>query len=91
MPPTYSISSESIVSSSSGTSGTSGSSSSTIWGPGALTGKALVAFGNAALRAVETAVIYRRIQVIASDLSQSKDEVSSKSEKIYDDLLELCR
>ena len=89
MPPTYSIASEITVSSS--CSDTSGSSSSTIWGPGALTGKALIAFGNTALRAVESAVIYRRLQIIRSYLCQSRDEYSIQSEQVYDDLLELCR
>ena len=65
--------------------------SSTVRGPGALTGKALVAFGNAVLRTVESAVIYQRLRVIKSYLSNTPDDLSPKSEQIYLDLIELCR
>jgi hypothetical protein len=65
--------------------------SSTIWGPGALTGKALVAFGKGTLRTVENAVIYRRLRIIKSHLSSKENEISSKSEQIYSDLIALCR
>lgn len=60
------------------------SSSSTVHGPGALSGKAVKALGNLTLRAVERVIIHRRLANIRSHFPSFDDHMC-------DDLLELSR
>ncbi|KAJ7194933.1 hypothetical protein GGX14DRAFT_404292 [Mycena pura] len=69
-------------------------SSSTIWGPGALAGKAILALGKATVRAVEQVIILRRLATIRAHLPCTDDDGGSESEfmgRLFDDLLELSR
>ena len=66
-------------------------SSSTIWGPGALTGKALVAFGEATLRGVELVVMRRRLHVLRQHFPEYADTPSPEMVQMYGDVLELTR
>jgi hypothetical protein len=66
-------------------------SSSTIWGPGAVTGKALLAFGKATLRGATAIVIQTRLQVLKSQFPQTDGDESPTIPKAYRDMLELTR
>jgi hypothetical protein len=69
-------------------------SPSTIWGPGALAGKALLAFGNATLKGVENVIVSQRLRAIRTFLSNENNRrltETEKSEKVFDDLIELSR
>ncbi|KAJ7259906.1 hypothetical protein C8J57DRAFT_1339616 [Mycena rebaudengoi] len=63
---------------------------STQWGPGSMTGKAILALGKSVLRGVEHLIILRRLSVIKSALPCFDDTVVNQ-EKIFLDLLELSR
>ncbi|KAG6911430.1 hypothetical protein DXG01_016527 [Tephrocybe rancida] len=66
-------------------------SGSTIPGPGALSGKAILALGKATLRGAEFIIIRRRLNAIAGKFPLP-DTVNIKGlEEMYDDLLELSR
>jgi hypothetical protein len=65
--------------------------SRTIWGPGALAGKALLALGKWQLRGIEEIVILRRLATISSRFPHTDDTTSSDMEQVYDDALELTR
>ncbi|KAF7331528.1 hypothetical protein MKEN_00031700 [Mycena kentingensis (nom. inval.)] len=72
------------------------SSSSTRWGPGALSGKAVLALGNATLRGAELVVISRRMRVIHAHLPVRDEENCEPSraefiEGLVGDVLELSR
>jgi hypothetical protein len=75
------ISSESLIPSS--------GSSLTQWGPGTLSGKAIMAVGEAMLDAVENIIIRRRLRTIAKHFPHT-DSMPVPG-KIYDDLVELSR
>ncbi|KAK7007948.1 hypothetical protein R3P38DRAFT_3593012, partial [Favolaschia claudopus] len=69
-------------------------SSSTQWGPGALSGKAIRAMGKAVIRGVEYLAIKRRLAAIkaASPFSlEVKDDQHALFQGMSDDLLELAR
>lgn len=71
-------------------------SSRTQWGPGALTGKAILALGKATLRGAERVVIFRRMATIKAHLPYyDNDGVRGTArgfmDGIFDDLLELSR
>ncbi|KAJ6505414.1 hypothetical protein C8R45DRAFT_1070135, partial [Mycena sanguinolenta] len=65
-------------------------SSSTQWGPGALTGKAIRAMGKAVVRGAEYIVISRRLSTIRAALP-CRDENHEIRERMFDDVLELSR
>ncbi|KAF8520286.1 G-protein alpha subunit-domain-containing protein [Gautieria morchelliformis] len=75
------------------------SSSSTTWGPGALSGKALKAFGETSLDLLCRVIIRRRLAFIRQTLERSPavltNPVSAKDwrqrDAIYSNLEELCR
>jgi hypothetical protein len=69
------------------------SSSKTVWGPGALTGKGLVAFGKGALRGVEFFVIRRRLAKIRLRFPHEDDGAADDLEldQMYNEILELSR
>jgi hypothetical protein len=67
------------------------SSSKTVWGPGALTGKGLVAFGKGALRSVEYFVIRRRLARIRLRFPHEDDGASDDLDQMYNEILELSR
>ncbi|KAJ6612855.1 hypothetical protein B0H10DRAFT_2222745 [Mycena sp. CBHHK59/15] len=72
---------------------TSGSSSSTVPGPGALTGKAIKALGRVTIRGIDHFVILRQLSVIAHHfpLMDEKAAVIKHIEEIYDHTLEFSR
>ncbi|KAF9458494.1 hypothetical protein BDZ94DRAFT_1270583 [Collybia nuda] len=87
-------SSVSLVSSSLSTQcTTSGSSSSTIPGPGAITGKAVKALGKATLRGFDRIIIARHLATITRIFPHTDEEGARirNIEGIYDDLLEFSR
>ncbi|KAJ7194929.1 hypothetical protein GGX14DRAFT_404288 [Mycena pura] len=55
-------------------------SSSTIWGPGALAGKAILALGKATVRAAERVIILRRLATIRAHLPCTDDDGGAESE-----------
>ncbi|KAJ7440610.1 hypothetical protein FB451DRAFT_126070 [Mycena latifolia] len=71
----------------------SGSSSSTVPGPGALTGKAIKALGRVTIRGIDHFVILRQLSVIASHfpLPDEKAAVIKQIEEIYAHALEFSR
>ncbi|KAJ7052879.1 hypothetical protein C8F01DRAFT_561824 [Mycena amicta] len=73
-------------------------SSRTLWGPGALAGKAILALGKATVRGAERVVIHRRLAVIHANLPCRDDDAAFDSDVhaaffvgLFDDLLELSR
>ncbi|KAJ7625323.1 hypothetical protein DFH06DRAFT_1229153 [Mycena polygramma] len=57
---------------------------STIWGPGTLSGRALLALGEATIRGIDALIIRRRLATI-------RLRAPSLTRSMCDDLLELCR
>lgn len=70
---------------------TSFESGSTIPGPGALSGKAILALGKGTLRVAEHILIRRRLSVISSKFPHKNDTRLEGINQMYDDLLELSR
>ena len=66
-------------------------SSSTIWGPGALLGKFLLAFGKALLHVGEYVVIRRRLSAIKSAFPHHDNSQVKNLDKLYEDILEVMR
>ncbi|KAJ7864312.1 hypothetical protein B0H14DRAFT_2736669 [Mycena olivaceomarginata] len=69
-------------------------STKTQWGPGALTGRAVLALGKAVIRGAERVVIAKRIAIIRDHVPYSRERVgldTSFMDRIFDDLLELSR
>lgn len=71
----------------------SGSSSSTVPGPGALTGKALKALGKVTLRGFDRIVMNRHLTTVIHSFPHTDAEASNiqNIQEIYDDLLEFSR
>lgn len=70
----------------------SASSTSTVWGPGTLSGKAIKSLGEASLRGVEKLIIRWKLARINATLPQAHRNIDATSlAKSYDDLLELSR
>ncbi|KAF8517179.1 hypothetical protein BU17DRAFT_67102 [Hysterangium stoloniferum] len=72
------------------------STGSTVWGPGALSGKALKAFGELSLDMIMTFVIRRRLSIIKKKFERQpslfvRPDVSDEVQKIELDLQELRR
>jgi hypothetical protein len=68
------------------------SSSTTVWGPGAIAGKGLLAFGKSALRGVEYFVIHRRLAKIRLRFPHTDDDAADEHlDKMYNEILELSR
>jgi hypothetical protein len=67
------------------------SSTYTVPGPGALSGKAILALGKATLRGAESLVIRRRLQVISSKFPHRNGDDIKGIERMYEDILELSR
>ncbi|KNZ72711.1 hypothetical protein J132_02145 [Termitomyces sp. J132] len=72
---------------------TPGSSTSTVPGPGALTGKAVKALGMATLRGFDRLVMARHWVAIAHAFPHTDEQAQRirHIDKIYDDLLEFSR
>lgn len=72
---------------------TSGSSSSTIPGPGAITGKAVKALGRATLRGFDRIIIAKHLATITRIFPHTDEEGSHirNINSTYDDLLEFSR
>ncbi|RDB19867.1 hypothetical protein Hypma_013011 [Hypsizygus marmoreus] len=72
---------------------TSGSSTSTVPGPGALTGKALKALGVATLRGLGRIVMAKHLATVTHSFPHTDEQASSirNIDAIYDDLLEFSR
>jgi hypothetical protein len=68
-----------------------GTNLSTIWGPGTLSGKALEAFGEAALRGVENITIRRKLATLRSVFPHTDNTDIPDIDTVYDDVLELSR
>ncbi|KAJ7658001.1 hypothetical protein B0H14DRAFT_3078127 [Mycena olivaceomarginata] len=69
-------------------------STKTQWGPGALTGRAVLALGKAVIRGAERVVIAKRIAIIRDHVPCSRERGgidTSFMDRIFDDLLELSR
>ncbi|KZP08426.1 hypothetical protein FIBSPDRAFT_938982 [Athelia psychrophila] len=80
-------------SSSSSVTSNSGWTSSTEWGPGALTGKALVAIGEKALRVVEDLILRKKLRAYQPRFPHN-DEDSFRGpdmDEMYNDILEMSR
>lgn len=97
-PSTFDIQSDkiSIITTTSLETYDSGSSATTVWGPGTLSGRAIKTLGEASLRGVEKLIVRWKLAKINSSLPQKNANSHStpsleKTEKIYDDLLELSR
>ncbi|KAF9458476.1 hypothetical protein BDZ94DRAFT_1239966 [Collybia nuda] len=67
------------------------STSRTIPGPGALSGKAVLALGKATLHGAEVIIIRRRVQVISSKFPHKDEDNVKGIESMYEDILELSR
>lgn len=67
------------------------STSHTVPGPGALSGKAILALGKATLRGAESLIIRRRLQVISSKFPHRDKDSIKGIEQIYEDVLEFSR
>lgn len=67
--------------------------SSTVPGPGSLTGKAIKALGELVLRGLDRLIIYARVQVILSKFPHTDSEVLGIKDidGIYEVILELSR
>lgn len=72
---------------------TSGSSSSTVPGPGALTGKAVKALGKVTLRGLDRIVMAKHLATVIHSFPHTDKEASNVQniQEIYDDLLEFSR
>ncbi|KAG6866890.1 hypothetical protein C0993_007368 [Termitomyces sp. T159_Od127] len=70
---------------------TSTTSGSIILGPGALSGKAILALGKLTLRGAEFVIIRRRLHAIANKFPIADAAYFEGIEQMYDDLLELSR
>ncbi|KAJ7212534.1 hypothetical protein GGX14DRAFT_393433 [Mycena pura] len=72
---------------------TSGSSSSTVPGPGALSGKAIKALGRVTIRGIDHFVIIRQLSSIAHHfpLTDEKAALVKNAEELYSDALEFSR
>ncbi|KAG5636962.1 hypothetical protein H0H81_006266 [Sphagnurus paluster] len=70
-----------------------GSSTSTIPGPGALTGKAIKALGTATLRGLGRVTMARHLAAVMRAFPHTDEEASRLQDidNIYDDLLEFSR
>ncbi|KAJ6459665.1 hypothetical protein C8R45DRAFT_1221372 [Mycena sanguinolenta] len=69
-------------------------SSKTAWGPGTLTGRAILALGKAAIRGAERVVIAKRISIMRSHLPCLEERAgphTSFMDGVFDDLVELSR
>ncbi|KAF8152823.1 hypothetical protein K438DRAFT_1987689 [Mycena galopus ATCC 62051] len=69
-------------------------SSRTVWGPGSLSGRALLALGKAAIRGAERVVIAKRMAVLRAQLPCSEERTGADTsflDGIFDDLVELSR
>ncbi|KAF9463077.1 hypothetical protein BDZ94DRAFT_1322157 [Collybia nuda] len=67
------------------------STSSTVPGPGALSGKAILALGKATLRGAENLMIRRRLQAIDEKFPHNNEDEFPEAERMYQDVLELSR
>lgn len=67
------------------------STSRTVPGPGALSGKAILALGKATLRGAESLIIRRKFQIISSKFPHRDDDNIKGIGKMYEDILELSR
>jgi hypothetical protein len=67
------------------------SSGSTTPGPGALSGKVILALGKLTLRGADYLIIRRRLHVISSNFPHSNETNIKGLEQMYDDILELSR
>lgn len=72
---------------------TSGSSTSTVPGPGALTGKALKALGKVTLRGLDRIVMAKHLSTVVHSFPHTDKEAANiqSIQEIYDDLLEFSR
>ena|ERR1700729_2512411 len=70
---------------------TTSSSDGTAEGIGSLGGRALYAFGEAALRGFENLAIRRKLRSIKSLFPHDDTDTTKGVERIYDDVLELSR
>ena len=75
----------------SSTSNTASTDTSTIWGPGTLSGKAIEAFGEATLRGVENVVIRRKLSTYRSLFPHTDDMTIKNIDTVYENVLELSR
>ncbi|KAJ7887306.1 hypothetical protein B0H14DRAFT_3127662 [Mycena olivaceomarginata] len=66
-------------------------SSSTQWGPGALTGKAILAMGKAIVRGAEHLIIVRRLAAIKAVMPCKDNNDDLRIASMFADLLELSR
>ncbi|KAF8180463.1 hypothetical protein K438DRAFT_1841965 [Mycena galopus ATCC 62051] len=66
-------------------------SSSTQWGPGALTGKAILAMGKAIVRGAENLIIMRRLGAIQAVMPCKDNNGDLSIESMFADLLELSK
>lgn len=93
--PRYAFSPVSLARASTCSSATSSSgwTSSTEWGPGALTGKALLAVGERALRAVENLIPHTKLRAYQLRFPHNdEDSVRGLSmDEMYNDILEMSR
>lgn len=71
--------------------GSTTSTTLTVPGPGAISGKAILALGKATLRGTEYLIVRRRLQIIASKFPCKDTDVIPGIEGLYDDVLELSR
>lgn len=67
------------------------STTHTIPGPGALSGKAILALGKATLRGAEIIIIRRRLQVISSKFPHWNFDNIKGIERMYRDIMEFSR
>jgi hypothetical protein len=79
----------SVIASKISSSSSGRSESDTIWGPGALSGKAIMAVGQAILDGIENVVVRTRLRSISKSFPHQNDVLIPNA--IYDDLLELSR
>jgi hypothetical protein len=75
----------------SSTSNTASTDTSTIWGPGTLSGKAIEAFGEATLRGVENVVIRRKLSTYRSLFPHADDTTIKNIDTVYENVLQLSR
>jgi hypothetical protein len=66
-------------------------SSSTVPGPGAISGKAILLFGKMVLRGAESVFIRTRLNSMTHLFPHEDEAIDGNFEHIYDDVLELTR
>ena len=81
----------SIISLSTGSSGTSYKSEDRVNGIGAISGRAVIAIGQVALRGMEHLAIRRKLRTIKSFFPHDDDLETKDINLMYDDVLELSR